>query len=136
MIFTTRKNNILLFASLGYYFATSSPALCAPINNARATNGTQTQLSAADLLKNGQEAQILNAQFQSLNTTSSCQNGQFACVGDRFASCVNNKFVLSDCPDSLQCVALPLVNERGTVVSCDTTADALDRITNTGATGG
>ncbi len=128
------------------------PPSALPVN---VTASNNTQLSAADLLKNGNEAQILNAQFESLNATSPCQSeslvlhyeilsysnfffsdGQFACVGSRFASCVNNTFVLSSCPDNLECVALPLVNEPGTVVTCDTTADALARIAVTNATGG
>lgn len=59
-----------------------------------------------------------------------------ACIGKQFAQCVNGKFVLTPCSGGLQCFALPLVNSRGTSITCDTEADAQSRITASGAKGG
>ena len=53
-----------------------------------------------------------------------------------FAQCVNSVYVLEPCAASLSCVALPLVNSAGTSVTCDTLADAVARIEETGAVGG
>jgi len=87
-------------------------------------------------LQNGQEAQALNRKFQSLTTSSSCTSGEQACVQGQLAQCVSGQFVLAPCGSTLQCVALPLVLEPGTSITCDTQQDAETRIANTGATGG
>ena len=112
---------------------------------------------AAFTLKNGQEAQALNRQFQTLTASSSCTTGETACVGGKLAQCVGGTFSISPCAATLQCVALPLVNKPGTryacrwrcvrrerkaetlmwySVTCDTLQDAQARIAATGATGG
>jgi len=87
-------------------------------------------------LQNGQAAQALNAQFQSLTANSSCQEGTDACVSGGFAQCVSGKYVISQCGATETCAALPLVNSAGTSITCTTTADAQSRIAATGATGG
>lgn len=93
--------------------------------------------STADFhLQNGLDAQKLNAQFKSLTATSSCTEGQQACVGGSFAQCVSGSFVLTPCAAGTVCAALPLVNKPGTSIACDTTGDVADRIAATGATGG
>ncbi|KAH8979164.1 proline-rich protein [Lactarius hatsudake] len=84
---------------------------------------------------NGQDAQALNEKFKTLTADSSCTDGENACVGGDFAQCVGGKFVTSPCSGST-CVALPLVNSRGTSVTCDTQADADARIANALGTGG
>lgn len=105
--------------------------------------------------QNGLDAQKLNAKFQTLSASSSCTSGQNACVNGQFAQCVNGKFALTACAGGLTCFALPLVNSAGTrfvqlhavifdvvltrfttSITCDTQADAVARIANTGATGG
>ncbi|KAI9435261.1 proline-rich protein [Lactarius indigo] len=77
---------------------------------------------------NGQDAQALNEKFKTLTADSACTDGENACVGGDFAQCSGGKFVTSSCSGSLTCVALPLVNSRGTSVTCDTQADADARI--------
>jgi hypothetical protein len=69
---------------------------------------------AAFTLSNGQEAQALNKKFQSLTPNSPCTSGEQACVNGQLAQCVGNKFALTSCSATLQCVALPLVNKPGT----------------------
>jgi hypothetical protein len=69
---------------------------------------------AAFTLQNGKDAQALNRQFASLTPSSTCTNGQEACVQNKLAQCVNGKFALSSCAGGLQCVVLPLVNKPGT----------------------
>jgi hypothetical protein len=69
---------------------------------------------AAFTLQNGQEAQALNKQFQSLTADSPCTAGQQACIQGQLAQCVGNKFELSSCAATLQCVVLPLDNKPGT----------------------
>ena len=75
---------------------------------------------AAFTLQNGLDAQKLNQKFQGLSASSTCTSGETACVNGQLAQCVGNKFELSSCAATLQCVALPLVNKPGTryVVLC------------------
>ncbi|KIK94993.1 hypothetical protein PAXRUDRAFT_827437 [Paxillus rubicundulus Ve08.2h10] len=87
-------------------------------------------------LSNGQAAQKLNAQFATLTSTSSCTEGENACVNGSFAQCVSGSFVIQACASTLTCAALPLVNSPGTSITCTTPSDALARIAATGATGG
>ncbi|KAJ6518746.1 hypothetical protein C8R45DRAFT_949122 [Mycena sanguinolenta] len=87
-------------------------------------------------LQNGLAAQKLNAQFKSLTATSSCSEGEEACVGTSFAQCASGSFVLSACASGTICAALPLVNKPGTSIACDTASDVAARIAATGATGG
>ncbi|KAH9019133.1 hypothetical protein EDB85DRAFT_584607 [Lactarius pseudohatsudake] len=91
---------------------------------------------AAFTLQNGLDAQALNRKFGGLPASSPCTAGETACVNGQLAQCVGDKFALSSCASSLQCVALPLVNKAGTSVTCDTPEDAAARISATGATGG
>jgi hypothetical protein len=93
-------------------------------------------VSAADHLANGQDAQKQNAEFAKLTPDSGCTAGPNACVNGDFGQCVGNKYVTTPCGATLQCHALPLVNSRGTSVTCTTEADATARIAATGATGG
>jgi len=79
-------------------------------------------------VQNGQDAQALNEKFQTLTANSSCTDGENACVGGDYAQCVAGQFVTTPCSASLTCVALPLVNSRGTSITCDTQADANTRI--------
>ncbi|KAJ3479164.1 hypothetical protein NLI96_g9255 [Meripilus lineatus] len=87
-------------------------------------------------LKNGQDAQTLNAKFAALTPDTTCNDGDQACVDGGFAQCISGKFVVQACSGGLTCVALPLVNKAGTSIACTTQADALARIAATGAQGG
>lgn len=111
----------------------------APATSTAQAPPTQTSAGGGNggfALANGQEAQQLNAKFAGLTEDSTCTAGEIACVGTAFAQCVEGKFATIQCGGGLICAALPLVNARGTSVTCTTTADAEDRIARTGATGG
>ncbi len=83
--------------------------------SARPISGDYHQRRAAQFaLKNGQDAQALNRKFQSLSASSSCKDGEQACVQGQLAQCAGGKFVMTPCASTLQCVALPLVNKPGT----------------------
>jgi hypothetical protein len=88
---------------------------------------------ASFTLENGQDAIALNNQFQSLTASSPCQSGENACVGNSFAQCDGANFVLTPCPSSTICAALPLINSPGTSIACTTQADLDARIAATGA---
>ncbi|KAI0072793.1 hypothetical protein K474DRAFT_1667417 [Panus rudis PR-1116 ss-1] len=91
---------------------------------------------ASFTLDNGQQAQALNAQFQTLDPNSPCQDGETVCIQGAVAKCDHGQFQMTPCNTGLTCVALPLVNSPGTSVTCDTEEDAAARIAQTGATGG
>ncbi|KAF9462879.1 hypothetical protein BDZ94DRAFT_654465 [Collybia nuda] len=107
----------------------TSVAIPAPSVPVPASGGSDLKL------QNGKDAQKLNAKFATLSVSSPCAVGELACVGSEFAQCVNGKFVTTSC-GALQCVALPLVNAPGTSITCTTEADAIARISASGATGG
>ncbi|KAJ7449667.1 hypothetical protein FB451DRAFT_1287614 [Mycena latifolia] len=86
--------------------------------------------------QNGLDAQKLNAQFKTLTASSSCTDGEEACVGTSFAQCVSGSFVLTPCSGGTICAALPLVNKAGTSIACDTASDVEARIAATGVVGG
>ncbi|KAJ6591633.1 hypothetical protein DFH09DRAFT_1417541 [Mycena vulgaris] len=87
-------------------------------------------------LQNGLDAQKLNSQFKTLTSSSSCTDGEQACVGTAFAQCVSGSFVLTPCSAGTICAALPLVNKPGTSITCDTTSDVGARIAAAGVVGG
>lgn len=108
-----------------------------PTDVATSAAAPTSSAAAGDFhLTNGQDAQKLNAKFATLTTSSTCTEGEQACVADGFAQCVGGTFVSTPCSGGTVCVALPLVNKKGTSITCDTKADALARIAATGATGG
>lgn len=88
---------------------------------------------AAFTKANGAKAKALNAKFATLKPNSKCTSGENACIGGKFAQCSGDKFVLTPCGGGTVCKALPLVNSPGTSVTCDSEADATDRIKVTGA---
>jgi len=93
-------------------------------------------IDQSTLLENGKAAQKLNAQFSTMDSNSSCQTGDMACISGAFSQCVAGKFVGGPCAQGLKCFAMPLLLKKGTTLGCDTEADATSRISNTGATGG
>ncbi|KAI0033388.1 hypothetical protein K488DRAFT_47862 [Vararia minispora EC-137] len=106
--------------------ATLSAAASAP--SAGSAGGFQAQ--------NAKDAQALNAKFASLTANSPCNDGDQACVGGGFAQCVGGKFQVTQCSGGTQCFALPLVNKRGTSITCDTASDAAARMSAAGVSGG
>ncbi|KAF9043858.1 hypothetical protein BDZ89DRAFT_219438 [Hymenopellis radicata] len=99
-----------------------------------AGTSTSTSSSSADfILQNGQDAIALNTQFASLTSSSTCTDGDQACIDGGFAQCVGGAFVVSQCAGGTQCFALPLVNKAGTSLACTTEADKDARIAATGA---
>jgi len=84
-------------------------------------------------LQNGQDAIALNNKFKSLKAGSPCKAGENACIDKKFAQCVGGKFVTQSCGAGTICAALPLVNRRGTSITCTTQSDVDRRIAATGA---
>jgi len=132
---------------------TISTAAAAPVAKAKLASETAVKSQAAPAskataaaapssnaksfaLKNGQDAQALNANFAKFTTSSACTAGEDACVNGGFAQCVSGKFVLLGCGAGTTCVAAPLVDSAGTSIVCTTPAEALARIQATGAKGG
>jgi cell division septation protein DedD len=95
-------------------------------------NPMKRAADAATQAANAQDAINLNNQFASLTANSPCTSGQSACVNGQFAQCVGSKFALSPCAAGTTCCALPLVNKRGTSITCDTIADRDARIAAAG----
>ncbi|KAI0313311.1 hypothetical protein OF83DRAFT_1086425 [Amylostereum chailletii] len=112
-----------------------SPGTPAASGRAPSTDGT---VADSEIPENGKDSQALNAQFAALSATSTCTEGDQACVGGSFAQCVGGTFTLTACAGGTTCAALPLVNDAGTLPSrsCTTEADAEARIAATGVTGG
>ncbi|KAG6828151.1 hypothetical protein H0H92_009002 [Tricholoma furcatifolium] len=77
-----------------------------PVTSSAASTGFQ--------LQNGEEAKALNAQFASLTASSTCTDGEDACVNGGFAQCVDGAFVITQCAGGTICAALPLVDKPGT----------------------
>ncbi|KAG6824700.1 hypothetical protein H0H92_006099 [Tricholoma furcatifolium] len=96
-------------------------------------SSSSTSPSTGFQLENGEEAKALNAQFASLTVSSSCTDGEDACVNGGFAQCVNGTFAITQCAGSTICAALPLVDKPGTSIACTTAADRDARIAATGA---
>jgi len=120
--------------------ASPTTTIVAPESTSTSEQTSSTSSSGSSTssfaLANGEDAQKLNAKFASLTPSSPCEAGENACLGGKFAQCVGGAFVAQPCAGGTQCFALPLVNSRGTSITCATEADALTRIQNTGATGG
>ncbi|OCH91408.1 hypothetical protein OBBRIDRAFT_775268 [Obba rivulosa] len=110
----------------------STTAAAAPVSSSAASSGNSSSFQ----LQNGQAAQALNAKFAALTATSSCNEGDMACINGGFAQCVSGQFVITACGAGTTCAALPLVNKAGTSIACTTQSDALARIAATGAQGG
>ncbi|OBZ65244.1 hypothetical protein A0H81_14733 [Grifola frondosa] len=108
----------------------------APTATAAASTTTAAASSSSFQLQNGKDAQALNAKFATLTASSTCNEGDQACISGGFAQCVSGNFVVMGCAAGTTCAALPLVNKAGTSLACTTQSDALARIAATGATGG
>ncbi|KIM42152.1 hypothetical protein M413DRAFT_444619 [Hebeloma cylindrosporum] len=97
-------------------------------------------LDAATLLKNGQEAQNLNAQFKTIKLSDACGGTGLtaACVGNAISNCVNNAWNSTNgaCSKSQQCFAIPNVQSNGTTLTCTSEKNALSVINASGAKGG
>ncbi|KAH9053189.1 hypothetical protein EDB87DRAFT_1653211 [Lactarius vividus] len=93
-------------------------------------------LDNATLLANGQQAQILNFEFKSLQVNDSCNTGETACIKNAFAACIDNAWQTELCPSSKSCFALPQIRTNGTFVACTSQRNAASIIAATGAQGG
>ncbi|KAF8906658.1 hypothetical protein CPB85DRAFT_867486 [Mucidula mucida] len=111
----------------------ASGGATATAGSAAGTSTSTSSSSSGFLLQNGQDAIALNSQFASLTSSSTCTDGDEACVDGGFAQCVGGAFVVSECSGGTQCFALPLVNKAGTSLACTTEADKDARIAATGA---
>jgi hypothetical protein len=114
----------------------AAPPSSPKLNTTPPANTNNAPAAGGFKLRNGKDAQSLNAKFATLSANSECKDGDEACIGSAFAQCVGGKFVTTSCGSTLTCAALPLVNKPGTSITCTTQADAAARITATGATGG
>ncbi|KAI0782904.1 hypothetical protein C8Q75DRAFT_785857 [Abortiporus biennis] len=132
----TTKTKTKTSAATATAAAAATTAAAASTTSASTATTNNSASNKSFLLQNGKDAQSLNAKFQTLAASDSCTDGETACVDGDFAMCANGAFVVTPCSGGIQCFALPLVNSRGTSVTCDTQADALARIAATGATGG
>ncbi|KAI9511630.1 hypothetical protein F5148DRAFT_261551 [Russula earlei] len=86
----------------------------------------------ATLLLNGQQALVLNCQFQSLQKNDPCITGQTACIQGESATCVNSTWQTLPCPSSKSCFALPQVRTNGTFIACTSPNNAASIIVATG----
>lgn len=97
--------------------------------SAGSSSYTPSVRASSDFKKqNGLDAQLLNQKFANWTANSSCTDGANGCIGDAFAQCVGGKFITTPCGSGLTCAALPLVNSKGTSVTCTTAADRDARI--------
>lgn len=111
----------------------SQPTPASSASNPASTAAAGGDPSKPFLLQNGKDAIAANQKFAALNATSSCTDGQDACVESQFAQCVGGKFELTACAGGTICAVLPLVNKAGTSIACTTVADRDARIAATGA---
>ncbi|KAI0825600.1 hypothetical protein BC629DRAFT_9551 [Irpex lacteus] len=137
-IFATATDAGSVITSVGTGITSSVPASVATsvTPSASASAGGDGTSSEDFHLKNGQDAQALNAKFSALTADSSCNAGDQVCVDGGFAQCVSGKLVATQCAGGTSCFALPLVNKPGTSIACTTEDDAAARIQATGAEGG
>jgi len=89
-------------------------------------------LDNATLLLNGEQALVLNCQFQSLQLNDPCNNGDTACIQGDTAACVNGTWQTLPCPSSKSCFALPQVRTNGTFIACTSPDNAASIIAATG----
>jgi len=77
---------------------------------------------------NADDAEALQNKFKSFKADQKCSPNENACVNDQFAQCSGaGVFSLQPCAAGLKCFALPLVNARGTSITCDTEEDRENR---------
>ncbi|KNZ81592.1 hypothetical protein J132_11224 [Termitomyces sp. J132] len=134
MFFRTSSVLILMACLVDLAPVKGAPTLFT-IRQEETTNAT-TQSTGSFQKQNALDAQKLNAQLNALKESDSCTDGAIACINTSFAQCIQAKWVLSECPSGLRCVALPLVNKPGTTLACDTDTDANSRFETAGVQGG
>jgi len=93
-------------------------------------------LDNTTLLANGQQAQILNSEFENLQVNDPCYTGETACINNAFAVCIDNAWQTQSCPSTKTCFALPQIRTSGTFVACTSQRNAASIIAATGAQGG
>jgi len=98
-----------------------------------AVSGRPMKPRASFTKQNGLDAIALNKKFTGLTATTTCKDGEDACVNNQLAQCVGTSFVLEKCGSKEICAALPLTNKAGTEVRCTTQSELDARIKETGA---
>ena len=88
--------------------------------------------SIAYLQQNGPAAKALNDQYASLSASSSCSDGDIACIGGQFASCWDGSYHLYSCPGDWTCAAIPNEWSSGTSTGCDSPDDIAWRFSQAG----
>jgi len=84
---------------------------------------------------NADDAEALQKKFESFKPDQKCSPNETACINGQFAKCtdtavggsVKQIFSLQPCAAGLECFVLPLVNSRGTSITCDTEEDRANR---------
>lgn len=77
---------------------------------------------------NADDADALEKKFKSFKPDQKCTPNEIACIGGKFAKCTESqKFSIQPCAAGLKCFVLPLVNSRGTSITCDTEEDRANR---------
>jgi hypothetical protein len=86
--------------------------------------------------QNADDAEALTKKFSTFTPDQKCTPDEIACIGDAFSKCATvaegrdtvDKFQLQPCNAGLKCVVVPLVNKRGTSITCSTEEDQLGRL--------
>jgi len=89
--------------------------------------------SLAQLQANGPAAKALNEQYATLTTSSTCTDGEIACVQGQFGHCYQGRYLTYSCPTDWTCQALPNEWSNGTTTTCDYGPDAQWRLSEAGA---
>lgn len=76
--------------------------------------------SSSWLQQNGPAAKALNDYYKTLNTSSSCNDGQVACINGQFANCYESRYLTWPCASDWTCAAIPNDSDAGTTTTCDT----------------
>lgn len=88
--------------------------------------------STAYLQQNGPAAKALNDKYATLTASSSCNDGDIACINGQFASCWDGSYHLYSCPGNWTCAAIPNEWSTGTTTTCDSPDDISWRFSTAG----
>nr|CAG8631052.1 14863_t:CDS:2 [Entrophospora candida] len=80
---------------------------------------------------NADDADALEKKFKTFKPDQKCSPNETACINGQFAKCtdtvvdgsVKPRFSLQSCAAGLKCFVLPLVNSRGTSITCEDRAN-------------
>jgi len=103
-----------------------------PIFTASLVSAGPVAVDNATLLLNGQQALVLNCQFQSLQLSDPCNTGDTACIQGAAATCVNDAWQTAPCQSGKACFALPQIRTNGTFIACTSPNNAASIIAAAG----